>query len=350
MPELAKTEPGKAIAPIGAAGADQQLSGAQRALLFLLSIDEGIASSIMANMSEDDLRLLRKASDQLSEVKVETIAAVHKEFYDKALEGVPQPMKGSSQYLKRLAGKAMGDAKAADIWSEKQGGAVEELARLDVTTVVSLLENEQPQTIAVVLSELETNRAAEVMKFFAPEKQAEIVLRMTRLKSVPASVIEEIEQHFRAEIAQLGKVEQHNIEGMGSAASLLKRLPSDQSDQLIEQLAQTDNALASELKKLLFTFEDLIRIEGRGMQVFLQEVATPQLVLALKTASDELKDKIFGNVSARAGAMLRDELEMLGPVRLADVEAAQRAAVEIALNLEKEGRITITREGGGDFV
>lgn len=349
MEQLATDQESKGASLMDATGT-RRITGAQKALLFLLSIEEGVASQILSFLNDEEMRKIRRASEELAEVEVEAIAAIHREFAERVQKGVPQPIKGSGAYLKKLASKAMGESRASELWSEKTTGAVAALARLDIGTVIGLLENEQPQTIAVVLAELDPSKAAEILKWFSPEKQGDVLLRMTRLKSVPLAVIAEIEQHFSAEIDALGSNERKDIEGLGVAASLLKRLPNEIGEQLIEAISNTDSALANELKRALFTFEDLIRIDGRGMQVFLQEVATPQLILALKTASDELKDKIFGNVSQRAAAMLRDELEMLGPVRLADVEAAQRAAVEIALQLEKEGRIQILREGGADFV
>jgi flagellar motor switch protein FliG len=173
---------------------------------------------------------------------------------------------------------------------------------------------------------------------------------LAQLESIPNGVIEEIERQFAQEIDALSSGSRHKIDGLNAAGGLLKRMNNERTEALLEELSAVDGALAEKLKKALFVFEDLVRIDGRGMQALLKEVSTDQLVLALKTASDEMREKVFASVSSRASGMLREELDLLGPTRIADVEQAQQAIVEQALRLEREGRIQIAREGGADYV
>jgi len=340
------------LAPIAGAASAAALSGPQKAMLFLVSLDEAVATRIFSHLSEEEVRLLRKASDELNEIAPTTVLAVHREFAELAGRGVPASLRGSSAYLRRLAGKALGEGKVAELWIDRPvaEGAVAALARLDDATILGMLELEQSQTVAVVMGQLEPARAAELLGQMPSARQAEIVLRTALMRSVPESVIEEIEQELSGELATFGQAKRRKVGGVEAAASLMKRMKPEICDGIIEQVASTDTRAADEIRRALFTFDDLVRIDGRGMQTLLKEISTDQLVLALKTASDDLKEKVFGNVSTRAAATLREELEILGPVRVADVENAQRAIIEIAMGLERDGKIQIAREGAGDYV
>lgn len=326
--------------------------GAQKGLLFLVSLDEAVATKILRCMSPEEVRMLRAAADVLREVEPTTLAAVHVDFAQQMERGVPTSMRGSSAYLRRLVGQALGEGKAADLWAEhpERVGAVQRLAGLDLPTILGIIDREHPQTIAVILSQIESARAGEILGQLTPDRQSEVLLRLAQLESVPNGVIEEIEQQFALEIGTLSDGARHSIDGIKAAGGLLKRLDAERTDALLEELNAIDSTLADRLKKALFVFEDLVRIDGRGMQLLLKEISTEQLVLALKTASDEMREKVFASVSSRAAGMLREELDLLGPTRLADVEQAQQAVVANALRLENEGRLQIAREGGADYV
>jgi flagellar motor switch protein FliG len=325
--------------------------GAEKGLLFLVSLEEAVATKVLKCMSPEEVRTLRAAAETMREVEPTTLASVHVEFAQQMERGVTS-LKGSSAYLRRLVGQALGEGKAAELWTDvKEGsGAVQQLAELDLATILGIVEREHPQTIAVILSQIAATRAAEILNKMSPERQAQVLLRLAQLESIPNGVIEEIERQFAQEIDALSSGSRHKIDGLNSAGGLLKRMDSERTDALLEELNSIDTTLAEKLKKALFVFEDLVRIDGRGMQSLLKEVATDQLVLALKTASDEMREKVFASVSSRAAGMLREELELLGPTRIADVEQAQQAIVEQALRLEREGTIQIAREGGADYV
>jgi flagellar motor switch protein FliG len=328
------------------------LGGAEKGLLFLVSLEEAIATKILKCMSPEEVRLLRAAANALPEVPPSALTAVHVEFAHAMERGGVTNLRGSSAYLRRLVGQALGEGKAAELWTEvREGsGAVQQLAALDIPTILGIIDREHPQTLAVILSQIAPNRAAEISSQLTPERQAQVVMRLAQLEAIPSSVIEEIEKQFAVEIAALSTGSRQTIDGVRVAGDLLKHLDSERSEALLEELTSLDAALAEELKKALFTFEDLQRIDARGLQALLKEISTENLVLALKTASEVIREKVFNSVSARASQMLREELELLGPTRLADVESAQQAIVEAALRLEREGRIQIAREGGADYV
>jgi flagellar motor switch protein FliG len=328
-----------------------KLGGAEKGLLFLVSLEESVATKILKCLAPDEVRQLRAAANLLPDVPPSAMTAVHVEFAQ-AMERGSQKLKGSSAYLRRLVGQALGEAKAVELWTDlKDGtGAVQALAALDIPTILGIIDREHPQTLAVILSQIEPKRAAEISAKLSPERQAQVLLRMAQLEGIPNNVIEEIEKQFATEIASLSSGSRQPIDGVKVAGNLLKFLDSERSEALLEELGSLDAALVTELKKALFTFEDLQRIDGRGLQALLKEVSTENLVLALKTASEVIREKVFSSVSSRASQMLREELELLGPTRLADVESAQQTIVEAALRLEREGKIQIAREGGSDYV
>jgi flagellar motor switch protein FliG len=328
------------------------LTGAQKGLLFLVSLDESVATKILKCMTPEEVRQLRSAAMALPEVDPNALTTVHVEFAKLMERGVPTSLRGSGAYLRRLVGTALGEAKAAELWTDlREGtGAVQQLATLDLPTILGIIDREHPQTISVILSQIEPKRAAEISSQLTPERQAQVLIRLAQLESIPSQVIEEIEKQFATEIASLATGSRHSINGVKTAGDLLKHLENERSEALLEELNSLDPELAEKLKKALFTFEDLQRVDSRGMQTVLKEISTENLVLALKTASEEIREKVFSSVSSRAAAMIREELELLGPTRLADVEAAQQQVVEAALRLEREGRIQIAREGGADYV
>jgi flagellar motor switch protein FliG len=328
------------------------LTGAEKGLLFLVSLEEAVATKILKCMTPDEVRQLRAAAAALPEVESAALTTVHVEFAQHMERGVPTSLRGSGAYLRRLVGHALGEAKAVELWADaREGtGAVQQLATLDLPTILGIIDREHPQTIAVILSQIAPQRAAEISSQLSPERQAQVVIRLAQLESLPTSVIEEIEKQFATEIASLATGSRHTIDGVRAAGDLLKHLESERSEALIEELTSLNPELAEKLKKALFTFEDLMRVDSKGMQVVLKEISTENLVLALKTASEEIREKVFGSVSSRAAQMIREELELLGPTRLADVEAAQQMVVEAALRLEREGRIQVAREGGADYV
>jgi flagellar motor switch protein FliG len=331
----------------------QPLTGAQKGFLLIISLDETVAARILGYLSDEELKTLRKASEQVREVSAQTLLALHREFAGRAREGAPTTLKGGSAYLKRLAGKAFGEGRAAQLWSEREErrGVIAELERLEPVTLLGVLEDESPQTVAVILAQFDASKAAEVLAEMTKERRGQVLFRMAKLDTVPESAIREIEEEFAGELKALQNTgTKRKVGGVDAAASVMKRLKGPALDGLLDQMQDADAAITDQIKRALFTFEDLARISGRGIQTLLKEVATDQLLLALRTASDDMREKIFGNVSSRAAAMLREELEMMGPVRLSDVEVAQRAIVERALALETEGQIRIEREGSGDFV
>jgi flagellar motor switch protein FliG len=281
------------------------------------------------------------------------IVVAQREFVERIRAGVPTRLVGSEGYLKRLVGSAHGLSRASALFDGVRtapSDRVSPFAKFPPKMLAGLLEREHPQIAALVLSQLDGARGSEVLLSMSTELRREVVQRLGYLESVPESALAEVEAEYERHLGRVEGGHRKPIKGKDVAATLLKRVSQDESSAILDALGEADGAMADSLRQALFTFEDLRKIDTRAMQQVLKEVPTDQLLLALKTASDELRQKVFSSLSQRAADMLREDLGLLGPTRLSEVEAAQRTVVDAALNLERDGRISIVRDGGGAFV
>ncbi len=341
------------LAPARPADDAATLSGSQKALLLLVSVDEDVATRVIAHLEPAEIARLRQASESTSTVADVAVTRVQREFLAAVQGGLAQSLAGSDRYLQRLVRNALGEGRASELFAKGTPLAEEVLPayrRLPPAVLAQALEAEHPQTAALILSQLPPERAAETLVLMPETLHGEILLRIGHLEEVSAQILSELDTEFRAHLDRISADAPTKVDGREAATGILKRLGQEQSQTLLEQVAENDAAMAEVLQQALFTFSDLIRLDGRGMQQLLKEVPTDQLVLALKSASPELKEKILANLSSRAADMLREDLALLGPTRISEVEAAQRSIVEAALQLERDGRVTIARDGGGAYV
>ena len=329
----------------------KRLSGAEKALLFLVSLDESIATRILGHLGDDEVKLLRDSSSAMTEAPPKAIKAVHHEFLERVRQGMPASLKGSSAYLRRLAGNALGEGRASELWSDKpksEGAAA--LAKLETGVLQALLDAEQPQTVAIVLSQLPAAKASEIIEKMEAGRRQDVMLRLAQLESIPEAVFRDIEQAFQVHVEALAEVQRREIPGKKSAADIVKRLPAEIGEELLEALRSASQDAADAIEKALFTFEDLCRVDSRGMQQLLKEVATDQLTLALKTASEMLREKFFAALSQRAAASMREDLDLMPPKRLSEVEAAQREIIDAAMQLSSDGKIQLPGGSGEEMV
>jgi flagellar motor switch protein FliG len=339
--------------PIIPAMPEIQLSPAEKALLVLVSLDEDVATRMVASLDDRELALLKRTIAKMHEVPPAAIVVAQREFVERLRAGVPASLAGSEGYLKRLVGSAHGQQRARALWEgakETPEERVSPFTRFPPKTLAGLIEREHPQTAALILSQLDGAKGSEVLLGLSAELRREVVQRLGYLESVPASALAEVEAEYERHLARLEGGQRKPIKGKDVAATILKRVSQDESSSILDALGEADSTMADSLRQALFTFEDLRRLDTRSMQQVLKEVPTDQLLLALKTASEALRQRVFSSLSQRAADMLREDLALLGPTRLSEVEAAQRAMVEAALTLERDGRISIVRDGGADFV
>jgi len=321
--------------------------GATRAAAVLVGLGAEVASGIFKQLGEIDVRRVAAGAKELRRSAPATVADALRFFVD-AMDQVGADAAGGDEMLRDVAAKALG----GDLARRAFDGVVPPpppdevlgpIAQADPESLAMVLAREQPQTIALVLSSIEPERAAKTMEFI-PEAQRPLILRrMATVESVAPEVLREVGQALAAELQAVVAGGMRKVEGKNVALEVLRRSTTEQQREVVAQIEKDDPNLAAELRSKLFTFADLKGLHDRDIQVLLKEVEATQLTVALKGATEELKDKLLHNMSSRAAEMLRDDLSAMGPVKLSAVEAAQAAVVKSAMELAEAGRITIVR-------
>lgn len=326
--------------------------GPERAAILLLALGEDASAEIFRNLGEKEIQELGLAVSRVGELRgsvVEaTLAAFLVDSERPALAGA-----AGEAYVKRVAARALGEAEAESILGDIAAReALGPVAELDAKTLFTVLRKEHPRTIAVILANLNEEKGAGILGMLPEQLQTDVALRIAQLETVPADVLIEVGQALRMEIAEMGTLGRgrREIGGIDRLATLLTRMEKSSSTALVERVEQGDAELAEQIRQRMFTFDDLARVDDRGIQAILRETDNQTLTMALKTACAEIRDKVFKNVSQRAAQMIKDDLGNMGPARLSEVEKAQQTVVRTALRLEEEGRIVIAGSGGEELV
>jgi flagellar motor switch protein FliG len=325
-----------------------ELTGPEKAVLMLLSLDEATATPIIAELDTEDLRKLREVAALMRTVPATSLGQVYQEFVEKTREAVAVP-RGGVHYLNRIARRAFGDARAQEIFSDAPQSAMERLNAADAAALSSIMENEHPQLIAAVISQLDPDKAADIVQRLPEELQPAVLERLGVMTEVPAGLLEEVASALTAELPSGEAEAVMSVDGVSRSAALVRRLNREVGEALLGTIEQDNAELASEIRRAMYSFEDLKVLDMKGLRALLEAVSVEKLTLALKTASDGMKEHIFSSLSKRAAERIKEDLEIMGGVRLADVEAAQQEIVEAALRLEAEGVISLD-SGGKDVV
>jgi flagellar motor switch protein FliG len=221
----------------------------------------------------------------------------------------------------------------------------QKIRRLDSRTVANFIRNEHPQTIAIILAHLDTSQTADIMEELPAPLQADVIHRIAELENIPPGIVEEIDQALQEEISMIKSFEGQQKGGIRLVAEILNQMDSSMEGTILKNIEEQKQGLAEEIRKLMFVFEDLSQVDDHSIMAILKEVNNENLMMAMKTASEELKEKLFKNMSERAAQMMKEDLEVMGPARLKDVEAAQQAILKVAKKLEGEGKIVLMSKG-----
>ncbi|MFO0611648.1 MAG: FliG C-terminal domain-containing protein [Polyangiaceae bacterium] len=314
------------------------LTGPEKAVIFLLSLDERVAAPIVAELSDAELRKLRSVASTMSEVQSDGLDEAYIDFLDRSSKCTAVP-RGGLRYLRRIAANALGEDRARGVFED---GVTSPLARLEAAppdAVAALLEREPPQLAAAVLARLEPATAALILGAMPPDRQSAVVARVTRLTELPASALEEVASVLVAELpdnegATIG------VDGMARAAGILNAANREVTDGVLGKLAPE---VARKLKLAMFTFFDLARLDSKAMRVLLKEVPSERLTTALKNAPPDVMRAVLSGLSSRAADVLRDDLELIGNLKKSDIEGARDEILEIALRLEAEAGLDLGR-------
>jgi flagellar motor switch protein FliG len=320
------------------------LTGPEKAAILLALVGEELAAALAGELQEKELVMLRQGVHRMAQIGPEDIDEVFEDAC-RFLKKANIFAEGTSDYLQRVITKAMGPEKASAILSRifqeetDESYGIDALHEMDGKMLAQFLQAEHPQTTAFILAHLYPAHAGEVFTLLSEDKQAEVAYRITRLGSTSPGAIEEVSKVLRNEIRQ---VQGKQVGGVRPIAEILNFVDNATEERVMTGLNEFEPALADSIRELMFTFEDLGKIDDQSMQVLIREVEKDKWVMALRTASPNLKKKVFGNMSERAGALLKEEIESMGPVRLRDVEGAQREIIDFARRLESEGKIYLT--------
>lgn len=327
--------------------------GLRKAAILLVTLDSDAGAEVFKNLNDDEMELVSQEIAGLGLVKREEMLGVLQEFKDMVM--MQKLLKeGGYEHAIGLITKSLPHNKASKLVrlleAQRQAVPFHFLQHTEADVLVTFLQEEHPQTIAVVLSYMDSAKAAEVMTGLPPEKQIDIVTRIATLGHTSPEAIRNVESGLRKYVNSLAFEEFQEVGGVKTVSEVLNVLDRATERNILEGLEEENPELAEEIKKLMFVFEDLILVDDKGMQAVLKEIDNQQLALALKLATEELKEKIFKNMSKRASELIQEELTYLGPVRIQDVEAAQQQIVETVRRLEEAGDVVISGRGSESSV
>lgn len=327
------------------------MSGSERAAIFLMSLGEKEAAEVMKHMPVAEVQRLGKAMAALRSVSRNQADSVLQHFTDGVEQDAPIT-NGSPGFLKRVLTSSLGADKAGKLIDrivDDEPRGLDSLQLMEAKEITDIVHREHPQVIAVVLAGLDPQKSAKVIEQLPVRLSTEVVTRIARMDEIPQHTIAELDEAMQQRFSQAGGFKVTSMGGVRSAAEILNMVNKEIEHDIIEVLTQQDLPLCTEIQDNMFVFDNLLRVDDRGIQALVREITPDVLVVALKGAEPALRDKIFSNMSKRAGEILQSDLEAKGPVRLADVEAAQKEIVATARRLSDEGTIMLGT-GGDEFV
>jgi flagellar motor switch protein FliG len=324
-------------------------NGTDRAAILLLSLGEQEAAEVMKHMGAKDVQRIGAAMTQLNNVSRQDVTAILGEF-TQTVENQTSLGVGVDDYLRKVLIGALGEDKAAGVIDRilfgRSSKGLEALKWMDSRAVSELIRQEHPQIISIVLAYLDADQSAEVLAQFPEWLRADVIMRIATLDGIQPHALHELDEVIEKQFAgKTGALKTSVIGGIKTASNILNMMDASQENALIEHIKKVDDALGIKIQDLMFVFADIVDIDDRGMQEVLRAVPGEKLLLAMKGADDTLKDKIFKNMSQRAAEMLKDDLESKGPVRLSEVEAAQKEILAIVRKMSESGTIQLGGKG-----
>jgi flagellar motor switch protein FliG len=327
-----------------------QMSGVEKAAVLLNVLGNQVTSQIFKKMKDNDVKRLVNAMGQVTKVPISVVRDVLEEFYSEISEenNLIFGHATGRDFVLQTLGEERAKTVLGQLSVVEGSRTLEALELVDSRTLANFLINEHPQTIALILAHLDGNKKVDVIKRLPEAIQTEVVLRIANIDFISPSLIAQVDEVLKQELATLGSIDTQQLGGIQPIADMLNVMDKQSEQNIMARVEEKDPQLAEEIRKLMFVFEDIVYIDDRGMQTLLKEVPNDKLVMALKTAPEEIKEKIFKNISKRASDLLKEDLESMGPVKLSDVEKAQQEIINVAKRLESEGKIMIARGGDGD--
>ena len=329
------------------------MTGSEKAAVLLLYLGNEVTSKVFEHLDDSEIKKISKSMGSLGHVSRETIMNVVTDF-----TAVIDPEAGifsqGDEFVLKILEKALGPEKAQMLMDELQassyGDLVDILANMDAKTIANFLSQEHPQTIAVILAKLKSKQTSEIISLLPQELQAEVVLRIADVEQVSPEILKEIDDVMKRELQSMGGTQRYKVGGIDKVVDMFNHFDRSKEKQILDKLDVLSPPLSEIIRKHLFTFEDVFALDDRSIQSVMREISNDTLTLAMKTSPDEVKEKIFKNISSRAADMIKEDLEVMGPVRLSDVEKAQSEIIKIVRKMEEEGKIVLAGRGSEDVL
>ncbi len=326
-----------------------KIGGVERASILMLALGEKDAAELLKHMGPKEVQDVGMAMAGLTDVTTDQMEAVMRHFVS-TLEKQTALGLGSDEYIRNMLTSALGADKAGGVIDRillgRNSKGLEQLKWMDPRAIAELIRLEHPQIIAIVLSFLEADQAAQVLSQFPDRVRTDVVMRIATLDGIQPNALKELDEILEKQFSGASNVKSSSLGGVKSAAEILNLLDGTMESKVMEEILEADADLGQTLQDNMFVFDNLIDVDDRGIQTLLREVASEQLLLALRGADEALKEKIFKNMSKRAAEMLKDDLEAAAPAKLSDVEGSQKEILQVARRLADAGEIMLG--GGGD--
>lgn len=329
------------------------MDGIEQAAILMLGMGESNASQVLKYLEPRQVQKVGAAMSSLGNVSKQKIQDVLLEFLN-SIEQLTSLTVDTKDYLRKILVDALGEENATPVIdrilvSDNDNG-LNRLKWLDGRVIADVIRNEHPQIIATILTYLDSDQSAVVVSYFTPEKRAEVLLRMCNLDSVKPEAISELGQVLEKQLLGQKAGKATSVGGVKSVADIINYLEGAMEVEVLDKIMEWDGELCDQIKDSMFIFENLVDIDNRSMQTLLRDVSSEQLMLALKGATEPVKEKIFGNMSKRAAELLKDDLSVQGPVKVSEVETAQKDILTMARKLAEEGAITLGSKGREEMI
>lgn len=331
----------------------EEITGVQKAAILLIALGPDKSSNVFKHLKEDEIEQLTLEIANTRSVSPAMKDAVLDEFYEVCL-AQQYIAEGGIGYAKDLLEKALGSERAKDVigklTASLQVRPFEFVRKTDASQLLNFIQDEHPQTIALILSYLSSNQASAIISALSPEKQTDVAKRIAQMDRTSPDVIKEVEKVLEQKLASLVNQDYTIVGGVDSIVDILNTVDRGTEKHIMESLETEDPELADEIRKKMFVFEDILSLDDRSIQRVLREVDNNELAVALKGSNEEVQNLIFSNLSKRLATMIREDMDFMGPVRMKDVEEAQQKIVNIIRKLEDSAEIIISRGGGDEIV
>lgn len=329
------------------------LTGLDKAAVLLMCLGEEASAKIFEELTDDEIGRVTRTIAEIEHIPEDVKNTVFENFAESQRQFAGLFIKGNEFAMKAIS-SIEGHERTEDLLDQFVSGTetrpLETISRMQPTMVAGLLADEHPQTVSLILSTQHIAHASEILAHLPEEMRADVVYRIAKIEKVSPEVIAKIEDALHREIGIVGSRTQSQVGGLDKVVEILNIMQNNLDADILDDIEENDPEMVEEIRKRMFTFENLTTLDGRSLQMILREVNNDSLTMALKTASDEMQEKVFANMSARAADMIRDDLEAMGPVRLSEVEAMQQSIVKIAMKLEEEGKLVLGTGGGDELV